>query len=34
MHNEGEVIFHIQEYEDSIPSPITAAVEKLSDKLT
>lgn len=33
MYNQQWVIFHIQDYKDSISSPITVAVEKLSDKL-
>lgn len=33
MLNQQWVIFHIQEYKDSILSPTTAAVEKLSNKL-
>lgn len=33
MLSQQSVIFHIQEYKDSILSPTTAAVEKLSNKL-
>lgn len=33
MYNQQWVIFHIQDYKDSISSPITVAVGKLSDKL-